>query len=257
MRRLIGLSLFAAMVFVIALVWTAPLSVVVDEAGLARRGISFERAQGTIWSGDLLGVRIGNQPVGQVSLELKPGAMLAGRLGYDMDVRGPAGQGRGDVAMPLGGGVTIRNMVADINLQAIERLEPRLRQVPATVSLTLPELVTDRAMGCRRVDGRLRTDLLEKLGTSLNWAGPAMAGVISCDGDGRYQLALANVGGEDEIALDAVASPQTASYTAEARVRTTNRRVADTLLLLKFQRDGDQFIYSRANGVVRSMGEAG
>ena len=84
-----------------------------------------------------------------------------------------------------------------------------------------------------------------------------MAGVIACDGQGGYQVNLANVDGPDTITVDAKASPQNASYTLDARVETDNRSVSDTLVLMQFQREGDGFIYSRANGVVRSMGEAG
>lgn len=256
-RRFIWLFLFGAVVFLVTLAWRAPMSVLAGGAGLASRGITYERAQGTVWSGDLLGVEIGGQPVGRVTLDLKPGALFGGQLAYAMDIAGPAGRGRGELHLSAGGGLALRDLVADVNLQAIERLDTRLRQVPATVSVTVPELVTDRRLACRRADGRLRTDLLQRLGGSLNWNGPAMAGIIACDGEGGYQVSLANVDGADEITLEAAGSPLTASYTAEARVRTSNRSVADTLKLLKFQRVGDAFIYSRADGVVRSMGEAG
>lgn len=257
MGRASWLLLFGLAVFVVALVWTMPLAFVAQNAGLAQRGILYERAQGTVWSGDLLGVTLAGQPIGKVTLLLDPVGLLKGSFEYDMDVAGPAGRARGDVSFGLGGQIGIRDMVADINVQALQRLDPRLRQVPATVSLTLPALAADHRLACQEADGRVRTDLLEKLGAGLQWTGPAMAGVISCGGDGGYQILLGNEGGEDEITVTADGSPLTVSYQAEARVKTRNRTVADTLALLGFQRVGDEFVYSRANGVIRSIGEAG
>ncbi|MEM0986510.1 MAG: type II secretion system protein N [Pseudomonadota bacterium] len=257
MRRTIWLPALGALVFVFTLIWQAPLAAFADRNDLAQRGVLFERAQGTIWSGDLLGVALGGQPIGRVTLDLKPASLLTGEIAYDMDVAGPAGEGRGQLAFSPGGGIALRDLVADVNLQAIERLDTRLRQAPATVSVILPELIADRRMACRRADGRLQSDLLQRLGGQFSWTGPPMAGIIACDGEGGYQVTLANTGGEDEIALDAIGSPLTASYTADVRVRTNNEQVANTLLLMKFQKVDDQYVYSRVNGVVRSIGEAG
>ncbi len=257
MGRAQTLTLFGVVVFVGALAWTAPLAVLAGAANLSGRGISYDRAQGTIWSGDLLGVRVAGQPVGRVTLDLQRVALLRGRLDYAVEVAGPAGQGRGELVLAVGGGLVVRDLVADVNLQAIERLDARLREVPSTLSLTVPELVAGRRLACERVDGRLRTDLLQRLGGRLNWQGPAMAGIVSCDGEGGYRLSLANVDGPDEITLETRGSPVTASVSTKARVRTDNQTVADTLTLLKFQKEGDAFIYSRADGIGRPMGEAG
>ena len=254
MLRLIFLIVLGGIVFIGGLLAYMPLSVAADRSGIARQGVFYDRVQGTIWSGELQGVNVLGQPIGEVRLTLQPASLLAGSVSYDFDVRGPAGIGTGVLTAGVGGRLTLQNVVADLNVQELRRLDPRLRQVPSRVSITVPALRASSSLECVAADGRLQTNLLQKLGTAMQWEGPAMAGVLACDGEGGYRLALSNVGGDDAIQVEAILSPRLSSYSADARVDTRNRRVADTLQLLGFQRIGDEYVYSRANGQTRSNG---
>jgi len=233
-------------VFVTTLVARAPAGLALDLAGLDSAGLSHGRVAGTIWSGEVSRVNLRGQPLGRVTFEARPGAVLSGRIAYDVTVMGETGEARA-VAFAGRERRGVENLVGDINVQALRRLDPRLRQVPSTVQLSIRELSFATKRDCRSADGGLRSDVLTRLGEAWQWEGPAMTGRVRCDGD-TLLVELEGVDGDEAIRARLQVDPAQMRYSLRASVETSNPGVEAALRELEFTRsEGGAFVYTRAN----------
>ena len=243
----IGLVSLFIVVFVVALLAQLPLAWVLGQAGLDRAGISHGRVTGTVWSGQVSGLQVMGQPIGRVSLDHQPGALLSGRVAYRLTFRGETGEGRGEVAVGLDRTVRVQDLVADIDVQSLRRLQPQLRQVPSDLQVTLSDLVIGADRRCRSATGQLRTDVLEAIGPRLDWAGPVLQGPLRCEA-GALGLTLAGgAPGEDRIEVEGQVALDTQIYRVEARVETGAPRVAETVRALGFAGADGTYAYRKTN----------
>ena len=92
---LVGLAVFAAVI-----VATLPASLLVGHlpADLTADGVS-----GTIWNGGADAIRLRGAPLGALSWQAEPLALLGGEFAYRIEVARPDGYVRGRVAATLGG----------------------------------------------------------------------------------------------------------------------------------------------------------
>ena len=237
--------LFVA-VFAVTLLALAPVGLALRLAGLEAAGVAHERAAGTIWSGDLAGVSLRGQPLGRVTFQARPGALISGRMAYDVAVSGEIGQGRAIViaGLDMRG---VEDLVGDINVQALRRLDPRLRRVPARISLSIREIHLTGVGDCQAASGGLRTDLLARLGERWRWAGPALVGRVTCEG-GDLMVRLDSAEGEDIIQARLQVNPARLEYALRASVETSNPGVQGALRNLEFTRsESGAFVYTQAN----------
>ncbi len=243
----IGLIALFILVFLCALVARFPLAYALERAGLERAGVSHERVSGTVWSGRVAGLTVMGQPLGRVTLDLQPGALLSGELAYRLAFEGETGEGRGRIALGPDGTVHVRDLVADIDVQSLRRLQPQLRQVPSQLQVTLPHLVLGPDRRCRTAAGQVRTDVLEAIGARLDWRGPVLDGRLGCE-DGALALMLAggDPGGE-RIDVDGEVALDTQTYRVEARISTGVARVAETVRALGFAGADGTYVYRKTN----------
>lgn len=246
MPRLVILVALFLVVFLAALVWRMPASFVFERAGLPGGAVSFTYVGGTVWEGTVSGLNVGGQPLGQVRFKLRPGALVAGRLVYDVRVSGETAEARGTVGIGLDRSVALTDAFADINIQALRRLDPRLRQAPAKLQVTLDELRLDRRRACRAGDGALSTDLLMAAGRRWNWQGPDMLGEIACR-DGAFQVRLESAPGPDRIEADAVLNAASLRYNLTARVESAHPGLGDAMRVLDFTAEDGAYVYQRTN----------
>jgi len=245
LRRLVLILLFL-LVFFGALIASTPVNFALERAGLTARGLSYDHASGTLWRGALHGVNVGGQAVGEVRFRTRPSALLGGKLAVDLDINGPAGAGRGDARIGFDRSVDVRNLIADVNVQALTRLDPRLRQSPAKLTASITRFSLSGSGACRNAEGAVETDILSALGGRYAWEGPDLSGTLSCDDDAT-RVRLENKGGEDDIIVNASLKPP-GIWTTDARVSTSNPGVLQALRALDFEdRDGAWFYRNTNN----------
>ncbi|MEM6625995.1 MAG: type II secretion system protein N [Pseudomonadota bacterium] len=248
----IWLILVFLVVFVSGVVANTPLGFVLDRAALGM--VTYERASGTVWRGTMTGVSAGGQDIGRIGLKAKPLSLLRGGLRYSGDVVGPAATGRGDVKLGFGRSIYIQDVIADVRLHALESLDPRLRTAPSSLSLSIRTLALNADMSCKAADGTLTTDLLTAVGAQWSWSGPKMDGEISCN-NGLLQVTLRSQPGPDLVSADGQLGAN-GSFSAAARVTTTDTRLVSALETLRFRYQDGDYVYSIANSATAAPREA-
>lgn len=245
MPRWLLIFLFV-LVFLAVLVAGLPASFVARQVGLKAGGVDYMRMSGTVWSGEISRLSVAGQPVGAAEFRIRPASLLTGRLAYDFEIEGAALRARGMAQTGLDRGVILNNLVADVNLQEINRLDPRLRQSPATLALSIGQISIGPDGGCRSAQGGMRTDLLQSVGRRWDWTGPEMRGTLGCDGE-ALTVVMSGAGDDDEIRANARFDATRAVYAAGARVQTSDRGLAQALRALDFVASDGAFVYLRTN----------
>lgn len=88
---------------------------------LPSRGTNFSCAgvEGSLWSGYCSGLTVQGTALGDLTWQLRPARLLAGKLAAHIDLEHPpATAARGDVEIGLGGTVVARNLTASIPLDS-------------------------------------------------------------------------------------------------------------------------------------------
>ena len=80
--RLPMLTIFAALGLVAGLIWQAPLSFVLRQAGVASTGLTWSQARGSISHGQITDMAIQERNIGALDLRLVSSALLSGSLKY-------------------------------------------------------------------------------------------------------------------------------------------------------------------------------
>ncbi len=221
----------------------APLSVVLNLAGLEGRGVRYAAVTGTVWRGAIEGLSIGGQTVGRVNLVVDPMALLTGAIRMDVDAAG-AVQARGRATAGLGGGWSLQDATLVANLADMTRLDPEIAARGGELFVVIDEMRFDGSGRCLAARGEARSNALERAAQELDWRGPVLEGPIACEDD--HLLAVLE-GADDraEVRVRALWRPG-ASGSVEARVETTDDRLQLALLALGFQEDAPgAFLYAR------------
>ena len=115
MKRAFWPALLAVVAFAVILIARIPVAWVVPQASAARFCASLD---GTVWSGSCVGLSVGGRALGDVSWELHPLRLAAGRLAAHVTLAHGMTSAGGDVELGLGGRITLRNLLADGPLDA-------------------------------------------------------------------------------------------------------------------------------------------
>jgi hypothetical protein len=86
-------------------------------APLLPPGLACERLGGTVWSGYCTGLSTGGGPLGTLQWQLRPGALLLGRLSARLQLDTPGGRISADLAVRLGGRLEAGPVSADLDLR--------------------------------------------------------------------------------------------------------------------------------------------
>ena len=112
MRRTFWIVVLAAAAFAVILLTRLPASWVVPAGGTA--GFTCTSVDGSVWSGACNGIAVRRIALGDLTWDLKPLQLLTGALAADLTLaHGPVSL-RGQVALGLGGRLTLRDLVADL-----------------------------------------------------------------------------------------------------------------------------------------------
>lgn len=157
MKRPLWIALLAAVAFVVIVLARMPAAWVVPARGPQWACTSIE---GSLWSGACVGLTVSGTPLGDLTWELHPLRLAAGRLAAHLTVsHGPA-DAAADVELTFGQRLTARNVVADLPLDPalVPSVPPNLHG-RAHVELALAEV--QRGV-IRQLQGRIEARNLEE-----------------------------------------------------------------------------------------------
>ena len=157
MRRSLWIALLAAVAFVVIVLARMPAAWVVPTRGTQWACASID---GSLWSGSCAGLTVSGTPLGDMSWELHPLRLLAGRLAAHLTLsHGPA-DAAADVEVTFGQRLTARNVIADLPLDpALLPSVPANLHGRAHVDLALAQV--QRGV-IRQLHGRIEARNLEE-----------------------------------------------------------------------------------------------
>ena len=230
-RRLVAVFL---VVFLAVLIFRFPLSAALGLAGAGAQGLSYTRAEGTVWNGTLHDAAFGPYPLGRVQVSLKALPLFWGTAALEWDVSRPGLNGTGTLARTLGGTLRIGDAKLSLDLSTAPTLVPMRGSLWAEVDKLA--IGTD---GCREAAGYLSTDgTIEGLDRA-QWDMPRLEGPVSC-ADSALRLPLAGQGPENAVAAEVRVGPDL-RYVVNVRIETVDPDVQNALLMLGFS--GDAPVY--------------
>jgi|GEM_PF-2106920 len=231
-RSLMILCLALTALFSVA---ATPFAAVVVMLGLERAGISYDRAEGTLWRGRLTGVHWRDTYVGDAVMRPLPFSMLLGRLSLDMTLEGGLVAGRGIVSRGIFAPLTIRDAEITADLAAL----PVMVKLTGHIQASLAEVALG-PRGCLRAKGRLSTDALTHGFVDTPWRGPVISGEVTCE-DGALLLPLSGTDGVQKVGVLMKVRPDR-SFDVRVELDTADPAMTQLLPVLGFRRDGGALV---------------
>ena len=95
MIRFLVLAIFFLLAVIVAAIALTPLGFVMARSGVGNAGAGWAQVQGTLLEGRIDGLHVNGQPIGDVSVKLRPFTLLSLAPQYDVQWGGAGGQGAG------------------------------------------------------------------------------------------------------------------------------------------------------------------
>lgn len=219
--RIILIALFA-----LAILLLLPMRIALGAAGLERLGVSARNIGGTVWSGRIDDLMLGDMPIGTVHAGLSPVALLTARARFDIWRRNGA-------ADDLSGALTVGfGRIGIDDVTATVPLGQSFAPLPVA-SLTMDDVTAyftgDR---CGHAEGRVRAQIAGEF-PGLNLT-QGLSGIATCDGDALL-LPLMSQSGMEKINLRIWRSGR---YVADMRIETADATLSDALARAGFAEAG-------------------
>jgi general secretion pathway protein N len=220
---MMGLTLSSRMrialivIFALGVLVFLPMRIALGMAGLEQLGVSARSVRGTVWSGRIDELMLGDMPMRSVRAGLSPVSLLMGRARFDI-VR------RAGLADDISGALTVG--FGRIGVDDVTGVVPLGRTfAPLPIGSFVMEDVSGyfAGDGCGHAEGRVRATVAGQL-PGLNLS-QGLSGVVTCDGDALL-IPLVSQSGMEKINLRLWRSGR---YVAEMRVETTDATLGETL----------------------------
>jgi hypothetical protein len=242
--RPLALAVIFAVTFLGTLAASAPLAPLLRLAGVGQHGFSFERATGTLWSGEVAGLRVGRERLGDVRIALAPQSLLRARVRARFEIRG-ALRGRGEAEWSPAAGWLVEDSVFAVGMADLGALHPELTDRGGELYVAIAHARLDGARSCVEARGEARTDVLSRgagAGLAADWLGPVLDGGIACEA-GEVVVRLAGADERARVAAEARIDLATGS-TFVATVETEDPGVRLALGALGFDERDGAFAYA-------------
>ncbi len=248
--RLLGV--LGAAVFVAAALWQAPASLVAPALQQSGANVQYRELAGRIWDGELRGLTVGDQYLGDVSFRLHALPLLTGTISSDVSVAGGAAVGEGEIgANALLRRVWLRDASLEFDLGSVRRYtifgipyEGRARAKIARLSWSLNA-------GCLEAQGDVWTDVLNASARRFVGDGLVLSGPASC-ADDRLRLNLSGANREGVTNIAVSVTPRL-TYQLTASVMPDRAELKTNLRAIGFEDSGGALIYD-AVGELKGAG---
>lgn len=211
------MSIILILALLLGLLLFLPMRVALGLAGLERLGVAAREVRGSVWSGRIDQLMLGDMPLGSVRAGLSPVSLLMGRARFDIArTKGLADDVSGALTVGFG----------RIGVDDVTGVVPLGRTfAPLPVGSLMLDDVSAYYSGdrCGHAEGRVRARMSGQM-PGLNLS-QGLSGVVACDGDALL-LPLVSQSGMEKISLRIWRSGR---YTAEMRVETADPALSATL----------------------------
>ena len=240
--------LFALLASVLARV---PLAFVLEQAGLREAGVSWTRAEGTIWRGQIDNVAVGAQPIGDVFLKLRPAALLKGTLTYEAHTQGHLGRASGKIMLGQGT-IAAAGLEAEINAAQLVYAASGIRRAGGQINVRQAN-ITLRNKSCQNASGTVTSDIVSNLAAvMINQTASDLAGALSCAGP-DLQLAMQGSVGQGEPLQIVVNVALTDMPGFNVNVHKVAPIFAVGLTQYGFEPEGDGYTFRRDMSELKSV----
>jgi general secretion pathway protein N len=246
-RILVALGAFAAGFQLVA---AAPASLALALASNAAPEFSASKAEGTLWSGRLVGARYGDVALGDVEFALRGVSLLAGRLSVDLTSAGGALLARGRATLGLGGAASLTDATIEFDLAEARRYSFLGAPLTGKARARVASFAFD-ARGCKVLDATAWTDVLTAPARRLSSDALELMGPASCEA-GTVVIRLFGEGVDGRVDLALAVAPDL-TYQVSANAYPARREIADALKALGFSDAGGKLAFA-ASGALRSRG---
>ncbi|MEL6729320.1 MAG: type II secretion system protein N [Pseudomonadota bacterium] len=245
-------KLFLLLIFVLVLAGSlfafTPLGFVLRQSGISgATGVGWAKADGTLMNGRISGLYVGTQPLGDVSLSLRPASLLTLQPSYDIQWGGAGGRGTGVLTLSRSGfsGTDIR-MQQEIG--ALEGLAPPVRAMGGSLRLNDGAFRLTQT-GCESASGTLSSNTLSTLAAQYGRQFGDVSGPISCDA-GAFVIDLEGSSeAGDRVVIDARALLNGQGEFA-TEVETQDTQIIIALQQVGFVRENGRFVYRQSRAGV-------
>jgi len=199
--------------------------------------------------GRISGLYAGNQPIGDVSLKLRPMSLLTLKPSYDIQWGGAGGRGTAVLTLSRTA-VQGTNLKMQQEIGALEGLAAPIRAMGGSLRLVEGSFRITQS-GCESAAGTLTTDTISTLAAQYGRQFGAISGPISCE-NGAFLIAMTGDSEKgDQVSIDARAS-LTGQGEFTAGVRTQDSQIIVALTQVGFRRENGRFVYRyMENGALR------
>nr|WP_070959620.1 type II secretion system protein N [Hyphomonas sp. Mor2] len=249
MRKLLMLLVFI-LVLIAGLFAFTPLGFVLNQSGAGNMGIGWAKVDGTLMKGRISGFYAGTQPIGDVSLNLRPLSLLTLSPSYDVQWGGAGGQGTARLTLSRSA-LNADDIRMRLEIGALEGLEPAVRAMGGTLDIEEGAFRLDRS-GCDTASGEISTNALSTLAAQYGRQFGEISGPIRCE-SGAFIIAMAGQSdSNDQVNIEARANMLGGGDFA-TRVLTQDPQIILALTQIGFVRENGEFVYrqSRTAGLTQ------
>lgn len=242
MRKLLMLVLFI-LILIVGLFAFTPLGFILNQSGAGNMGVGWAKVDGTLMKGRISGFYAGTQPIGDVSLKLRPMSLLTMSPSYDVQWGGAGGQGTAMLTLSRSA-LSADDIRMRLEIGALEGLEPAVRAMGGTLDIEGGAFQLTRT-GCETASGSMSTNALSTLAAQYGRQFGEIVGPISCE-SGAFVIAMAgesDVG--DQVNIDASANILGGGDFA-TRVQTQDTQIILALTQIGFVRENGAFVYRQS-----------
>jgi len=232
--------------FIVSGLMRLPLAVPLGltELPFENRGIS-----GTVWDGEIRGIVVEGQPIGDLEVRLKALPLLLGRVDTDAGLIGSGIDVSGKLTIGLRM-VSIRDLDASVDLERLRLRDTLGQRLRGTFDAEIDEIVFVGG-DCRRASLTASTDTLAKSLGAFASRGFTISGEGRCE-EGRLVLPMEGAG--PDAAVDVMLSLSGAGdYSSRLAVIPERTELGLFLKNFGFREEGDAFVTDRAGHVRESL----
>lgn len=237
-KYLLFILLFLIVASVAAIRFT-PLRYVLSQVSSPGLTYGWANVEGTLMQGRISGLYVGNHAVGDVDLKLRPGALLSGKVSYDVRWGGAGGRGSAviDANQTI---IEARDIRLNQSVAAMESLASTVRAIGGHVRIPQGQAKFNiKTLTCETTNIDIWSDALSTAASQYGRTFQPLTGALTC-ADGAFRLDLSSTSEQkDTVQVNAIGQAIGPS-SFDVTVSSTDDELRAALLQLGFVlRDGE------------------